>query len=118
MAGTINPINPWNPVQTAWFFGGIILVFAVIWLRLRFPWFFINPVGLTWQHPWWLGATMLAFVIKALVIKIGGATAYEKYIVPFAVGWAFGAALGTLISYWPEQIYRALFNKAFAWFWW
>ncbi len=118
LAGTINPLSSWNTVQVGWFFGGIVLVLAMIFMRLRYPWFFLNPVGLLWQHPWWLGATMLAFVIKFLVIRIGGAGAYEKYIVPLAVGWAFGSALAALATYWPEQLHRALFNKVFAWFWW
>ncbi|RLE81408.1 MAG: hypothetical protein DRJ52_04250 [Thermoprotei archaeon] len=118
LAGTVNAIGTWNMFRVGWFFGGIIMVFAIIWLRLRFPWFFINPVGLLWQHPWWLGATMLAFVIKYVVIKVGGAEAYEKYLIPFAVGWAFGGAIGTLVTYWPENISRAFFNRVFAWFWW
>jgi len=118
LAGTVNAIGTWNMFKIGWFFGGIIMVFAIIWLRLRFPWFFLNPVGLLWQHPWWLGATMLAFVIKYIVIKVGGAQAYEKYLIPFAVGWAFGGAIGTLVTYWPENISRAFFNRVFAYFWW
>ncbi|RLE94318.1 MAG: hypothetical protein DRN04_04010 [Thermoprotei archaeon] len=118
LAGTVNAISPWNMLKIGWLFGGIVMVFAIMWLRLRFPWFFLNPVGMLWQHPWWLGATMLAFVIKYIVIKVGGAQANEKYLIPFATGWAFGSAIGGLVTYWPENIYRAFFNRLFPYFWW
>ena len=123
--GTIKPRKVWileQPSSTAWtFIGGPLIVLLLTFLRLRFPWFFLNPAGIALAGSgfvWLAGTTMIALVLKLIVVKIGGAAAYEKYIAPFAAGWGIGYGLAGIPAYWPEQIYRALYNAVFPWFWW
>lgn len=122
--GSVNPWTPWTSFTSlsAWsFIGGTIITLVLLFLRLRFPWFFFNPVGIALganAFVWLMGTAIIALIVKLLVIKIGGAAAYEKYLAPFAAGWAIGYGVASIVFYWPEQVYRAIFNKIFAWFWW
>lgn len=80
--------------------GGIVLVFIIYLLRSRFAWFFINPVGIavSWVTDWWWATIFLAFIIKYVVLRIGGARAYEEYLVPIAAGLLAGYGVGAIVS--------------------
>lgn len=67
---------------------GAITVFVTSFLRARFAWFFINPVGFMFAYHW--DPLLIALVIKYLSLKIGGVRWFEKYNVPFAAGFAMG----------------------------
>ena len=94
--GVVGPdaIERWGYIISS-----IIVVWICYMLRMRFPWFFINPsafVAMSVLNSWWIN-TVLAFVLKYITLKIGGARAYEEYGVPLAVGYTIGYGLGLVI---------------------
>jgi hypothetical protein len=78
---------------------GIIIYGIVFFLRMRFPWFPINPIGLimfsgnnikvatTFWVSWW---------IKWIILKVGGTSLLER-LTPVFVGIVVGAFLSLLI---------------------
>lgn len=77
-----------------WVIGGAVVTFACFYLRTIFPWFFIHPLGLSFSTWFWLmPAWVEMFVIKWLVLRIGGAKAYERLFVPAVVGFAVGMGI-------------------------
>ncbi|MEM2293856.1 MAG: DUF6785 family protein [Candidatus Bathyarchaeia archaeon] len=91
LQGVITSFPYWDPVGQANIIAAIIITGPLLLLRLRFPWFFINPLGIAGTYV--IRNTVEAlpiFVIKFLMIKIGGAKVYERIGVPFFVGALVG----------------------------
>ena len=95
-----NITNP-EPVHF-WHLGfgglGIVLMGALTWVKNRFIGFPIHPIGLTLGLTWpisniWF-SVFLAWLIKAFVLKYGGARLYMK-IRPFFLGMVLGAFTST-----------------------
>jgi len=90
---------PWivTPAESAGYtFGGIIFVFVVYQLRAMFPWFIINPIGIALPAVWGMAHGMFwtwAFIIKFIVLRIGGVRVFEQYYIPAAVGFAMGTGV-------------------------
>lgn len=85
--------GPW----AYWAVLGFILSGVLIFLRMRFAWWPLDPVGLVFvSSPWQLMfgglyfAAFGAWVVKFLVIRLGGAKFYEQYALPFNVGMSAG----------------------------
>ena len=91
-------------VMSAWL--GIGIGFILMFLRTTFPRFIINPIGvpllslLNFYGAW---SAMITFIIKLLVVKIGGVRAYE-YGIPIAVGGFLGSLLMWELGY-PLMLY-------------
>ncbi|MGQ9524878.1 MAG: DUF6785 family protein [Armatimonadota bacterium] len=98
--------NPRRPNATAVSFVGIGMgvVFALNFLRFRFPWFPLNPVGYALAMNfgvdyYWFGM-LVAFVVKTLTQRYGGLKAYRKLH-----GIALGIILGEMAV---ETIWMAI----------
>jgi len=82
--------------------GFLVLTFiivGVLWfLRTKFPWFILNPVGLFFYDGMWLINVGIAFILKVITIKVFGARAYERVGVPLAVGFVTGLGLGAFLG--------------------
>ncbi|MEM0377533.1 MAG: DUF6785 family protein [Thermofilum sp.] len=80
---------------------GIILVFAIYFLRMRFAWFMINPTAVAmtlWLVEFiWLAA-LAALIAKYLGIRIFGARRYEEYASYVAAGLCWGLGAGYIIG--------------------
>jgi hypothetical protein len=84
---------------------GFILVLVTSFLRTRYAWFPLEPIGL-YMGTFGVSAGWLAlgikmgitWIIKYLVIKIGGRRLYTDYAVPLAVGLTAGFVTSNLIS--------------------
>ncbi|MEM3648046.1 MAG: DUF6785 family protein [Thermoproteota archaeon] len=77
-------------------FGGIAFTFIAYYLRARFTWFLINPIGIALPAVWGMSHGMFwtwAFLIKLIVLRAGGARAFERYYTPFAIGFAMGTGV-------------------------
>jgi hypothetical protein len=87
----------------AWAFGfGAVLTAAVTILRQIFPGFWFHPLGLLvgpskMMTELW-GTLLVAWVLRLLVLRIGGARAVREGLVPVAVG-IFLAALVAHVVY-------------------
>jgi len=84
---------------------GFTIVSALYLLSARFVWFPLEPVGFI------LGTSMLgaglvglwmpaliSWILKTLVLRIGGSKLYEERAVPFISGFTAGYALITIIA--------------------
>jgi len=86
----------------AWLYvlGGIIFVFLCYYLRSKFAWFFINPVGLLMLNQWYWATWLLALIIKLAVLKIGGARLHEMTVLSFSAGVLAGIGLVSIFGAW------------------
>jgi len=85
--------------EHATFFAIAFILVGILWfLRTKFPWFILNPVGLFFYDGMWLLNLGTAFVLKVITIKVFGAKAYERVGVPLAVGFLVGLGLGAFIG--------------------
>jgi hypothetical protein len=90
---------PWIPQ----FIVGILAAIALGYLRSRFLWFPLEPLGFIWVWTWWgPGFTagngcltpIIALIIKLIILKVGGRKLYEEYAIPAAVGLLAGYCIG------------------------
>ncbi len=95
-----------NPFVNRWlfqYFAGMLLAGLLMFLKARFIWFPLNAVGVLYASVGFLGCYMftiniIAYVLKWVILKFGGARIYEKYAFPFFAGllifgmvtWYFG----------------------------
>lgn len=69
---------------------GVILS-SIVWiLYVRYPWFPINPggfmTGFGWIYAYILVPALIAYIVKLIIIRIGGVRLYEEKLMPFAIG--------------------------------
>jgi hypothetical protein len=111
LMNTIGPsgIYWWHTSPYPYMIGFFALSGILLYLRTIFPWFFINPIGV------WAGMSieytsvvdlmfLIGFVLKFLTLRIGGAKAYEKFLVPLVIGYAIGFGFGVFITLPPQLI--------------
>lgn len=75
-----------------------VTAIVIYFLRARFAWFFINPVGMMMLPHWWWPTWLFAFVTKYLVLRIGGARLHDKYVIPLAAGFLAGFGAFVIIA--------------------
>ncbi len=83
---------------------GFLWTMTLSVLRARFIWFPFEPIGFIiaaswsgmWQEIW--SVFLAAWIIKTIVLKIGGSPLYENYIVPGVGGFIGGVAFVTMIG--------------------
>ncbi|MDW8003563.1 MAG: DUF6785 family protein [Thermofilaceae archaeon] len=81
---------------------GLVLFFVLYFLRIRFPWFPLDPtaftmslaVGLIWT---WLSA-LVALVIKLVLVRAMGIRRFEQYVLAIATGLALGFGAPILVA--------------------
>ncbi len=94
-------------------FGGALTA-AVTLLRQWFPGFWFHPIGMLagpsdmMQTLW--GSLLAAWLVRSLVLRLGGAATVREKLVPAAVG-IFGAALCGHALYIACNAYWFFFNK-------
>lgn len=83
---------------------GAIIAVVLSWLHARFVWFPLEPIGYI------LGTTcasalfglwsafLVAWVLKMITLRVGGAKLYEGYGVPIASGTVTGCMIGMVLS--------------------
>ena len=93
--------------------GGFALAGVLLYLRTIFPWFFINPIGVfagvaSQAGPaQWRLMLYIALALKGLTLQIGGAKAYEKFLVPIIIGFSVGFGIAMFVVV-PPQLWSAL----------
>lgn len=81
---------------------GIILAGALVFLRTRFIWWPIEPLGFALGLDVWMPwsgtfVPLIVLVVKYIVIKVGGRRIYDEIGVPAAFGIIAGEMLGIII---------------------
>jgi len=102
-----------NPFRTDWeklgFFGlGASLMALLTFAKYRFVWWPIHPVGLTvlgTDVVWHCAlAILIAWATKVIVLRIGGASLYNRSR-PFFLGILVGYAAGVALSFFVDVIW-------------
>ena len=88
-------LHPTGPDGAGWLWtgGGALLMGALILARNHWAWWPLHPIGFAASMGWvmdqiWL-SILLAWLIKTLALRFGGASLYSK-TVPFFLGLALG----------------------------
>jgi len=81
---------------------GIILAGALVFLRTRFAWWPIEPLGFALGLDVWMPwsgtfVPLIVWVVKYAVIKVGGRKLYDEVGVPAAFGIIAGEMLGIIL---------------------
>jgi len=102
LTGVTTPYTYWDPTYQVNIVASIIITGVLMVLRLRLPWFFINPIGICCTYVWRnMTEAFPILIIKYLTLRIGGAKAYERIGVPIIigalVGLTFWIGLGMII---------------------
>lgn len=92
---------------------GFIVTGIFTYLRVRFAWWPLDPVGLLmatnleqFGFAGMVMAPLIAWIVKTLTIRLGGAKAYTEYGKPLAGGFIGGYALSIVLLGGPLAIYR------------
>jgi len=82
------------------FISGILVTLGMYWLRAKFTWFILNPIGFfgAYGYYFWANALVVA-IFKYIVLKVGGADVYSKYVVPGAVGFTIAVGFWTTLTW-------------------
>ncbi|MHA2297737.1 MAG: DUF6785 family protein [Candidatus Hodarchaeales archaeon] len=75
---------------------GAVFAIGLNILRLSRPWLPLNPIAgpilLSLRGGYWWLPIVIAYIVKYLVVRIGGTRAYTQYLLPAAVGYLIGTA--------------------------
>ena len=79
---------------------GMIITILLMYIRILKPGFPLNPVGYVlggsfFTYQWWT-SFLAAWIVKYIIIKIGGAKLYNRTI-KFVIGTVLGTAIGFLL---------------------
>jgi len=82
-----------------------ILTLLLMLARMRWPAFPLSPIGFVLGGSYYTvdgkgTMFMIAWLIKILVLKIGGTTLYERKWVPLVIGFFFGSAAVYVLMAW------------------
>jgi len=113
---TLNPGHTLTAMERVTYaISGIIVVFGCFFLRARFPWFFIHPVGiwtalLSCCHLW---PPVMGFIYKYTIMKIGGTRLWERVGIPGIIGFTVIQNLGMFfilawIGFWTQALPAAM----------
>jgi len=86
-------------VSVPWLIGYALFAIVMMFLQAKFVWWPLNIFGffIPWSRSGFKYGIdfmfLVAWVIKLIVLKIGGTKVYEKYIVPFVAGALGGYSL-------------------------
>jgi len=100
--GVVNPFTFWSPAYNAWFVIGVVTSLSMMFIRLRYPGFFLHPAGFVGIYPGWEGVigALPALILKYITLKVGGAKGYDNVGVPavagFMIGLTFWATIGMI----------------------
>ncbi len=106
------PFYEKNPEEAVFLGIGGLLMAGLIYMRYRFVWWPLHPVGLAISGSYLARrtsfTTFLAWLIKFVIIKVGGPTVYRKsrpLFIGLLVGYILGVALsiGIDMIWFPER---------------
>ena len=102
-----------NPMGTDWqklslFAGGAAIYVLLTYVRYRFLWWPVHPLGLAISSVWMVRYIVFSFVLawfcKWMVLQYGGVKLYRD-VRPFFVGLIFGFFIGVTVSFIVDLIW-------------
>jgi hypothetical protein len=108
---TINKMRDTGGVdlkRLSFFGGGAAVMGLLLFLRYRFPWWPLHPIGftipLTYPTRNSVFAILVAWISKSVVLRIGGVTLYDR-TRPICLGIVVGYSLGVGMSFLCDYIW-------------
>jgi hypothetical protein len=102
--------NPTTPELGKWAVWGIgfLEAAAVAWMRVRFHWFMLHPVGLAFQQSmggrmYWF-SLVVVWMVKFTLLRYGGVRAYLAW-KPLFYGMTVGYVLGVIVARSADRIW-------------
>jgi hypothetical protein len=99
------------------FGGGAVAMAALMWLRQRLPWWPVHPlgfpIGANYMMTFAWFNVFLAWLIKLLVLRYGGATAYrasQRFFLGLIAGQALCNGLWLVIDYFTGRVGNPIFS--------
>lgn len=87
-----NPVRP-NLARMEGVGVGMLVTAFLLFMRTRFVWWPFHPIGYavsgTFTMAWLWCATLVGWLLKALIIRYGGMSSYRRYL-PFFIGLVLG----------------------------
>jgi len=85
-----------------WHLLGMAIVFITFVMRMKFAWFWIDPVAMAYSLPymaWHWGVALAALVVKVVLIRVIGATKFNNYARHMASGLVAGYVAPVLVAW-------------------
>ena len=112
-----------DPTGVSWtgltfFFGGGTVMTILMWARHRFSWWLIHPIGFPiggnfmMDRVW--SSVFIAWTIKVLVLRFGGAPAYRRsqtFFLGMILGEALCSGMWLVIDYFTGQMGNRIFGR-------
>jgi hypothetical protein len=110
-----------DPASLYWpgwgfFTGGGLLMLLMMWARQRVPWWPVHPIGFPiganglMQHVWF--SVFLAWLLKKLILRYGGATLYRRsqhFFLGLICGQALCNGIWLVIDYFTGRVGNSIF---------
>ncbi len=81
---------------------GAVITIVLAWLRSQFMWFPLHPLGYLLASTFFMSGAwftlLIAWAIRSLVFRIGGAQVIRKGLIPFCIGM-FLACIASLVLF-------------------
>jgi len=100
------------------FTGGGVLMWIMLWMRQRYLWWPIHPIGFPiggnhqFMNPLWF-SVLLAWAVKKLVLRFGGAGVYRRsqgFFLGLIAGQALSNGLWLIIDYFTGKVGNHIFT--------
>jgi hypothetical protein len=90
-----------SPTASGAMAGGAVVMAALMWLKLRIPWWPLHPVAypltLSWINQALLPALIATWLAKAVLLRYGGLQAHRRAL-PLFLGLLVGGAVATWVN--------------------
>jgi hypothetical protein len=92
-----------KPIPQEWIQAAIaaVAISCIYIVRARFAWFPLNAAGVAlgfmWCVDYFLWAAIVAYILKLIVLRVGGLKLYQEKAMPLAIGVAVADGVAVLI---------------------
>jgi hypothetical protein len=92
---------------------GFIIGVILVYVRLLFPEFIIHPVGVIYafmghDSTFMFFPFLIMWIIKLIVLRFGGVDIYERYLVPFVLGFSMIGYIFTVVNNFEYLVIRCI----------
>ncbi len=89
-----------DPSTWGYIFGGVLTIIVAV-LRQLYAGFWLHPIGIILGSSYYSegiwGSALVAWIIRSIVLRLGGAATVKNKLLPFFVGFFLAAILSVLI---------------------
>ncbi|MEM2887577.1 MAG: DUF6785 family protein [Candidatus Bathyarchaeia archaeon] len=92
------------PVGAQWiqFAIGLVIISVVYALHAKYPWFPLSPGGVAMGFGWiivnMVFPAIIAYIVKLIILRIGGTKLYDDLLMPFAIGMTAAVGIAVILG--------------------